>query len=205
MKNRAKKVVASGGVLAFALSIVTPVLAFATEDGDVEAGGITAILPDMLEFIPMLIAFIVLWIILAKFGWPMFNGMLEKRENTIREALAQSEANRVESEQVLADYQKQLADAKTEASEIISNARSAAMGLREDIINDAQKQAADILAKGKNAVEAERLTVMAQLQNSVADTSIDVVARLVSQDLTDDEHRKIIERYIAEAGSFDGN
>ena len=41
-----------------------------------KAAGINAILPQMEEFIPMLVAFIILWIVLAKFGWPLFEGML---------------------------------------------------------------------------------------------------------------------------------
>ena len=65
-----------------------PALAFAEEEG-----GISAILPKMDEFIPMLIAFVILWAILAKFGWPIFEGMLAKRENTIREGLEAAERN----------------------------------------------------------------------------------------------------------------
>ena len=60
-------VVALLGVAAFC-----PLPAFAAEEGQ----GIGAILPHMDEFIPMLVAFIILWIILAKFGWPLFDGML---------------------------------------------------------------------------------------------------------------------------------
>ena len=58
-----------------------------------EGGGVAAILPQMDEFIPMLVAFIILWIILAKFGWPLFEGMLVKRETTIKDALEQSETS----------------------------------------------------------------------------------------------------------------
>ena len=204
MKSRANKLLAGIGASTLLYSMAFPALAFA-EEGDVEAGGIQAIIPDPLEFVPMLIAFIILWIILAKFGWPMFNGMLEKRENTIREALAQSEANKVESERVLAEYQKQLADAKTQAADIISNARTAGDHMRDDIVAAAQSDAADIVAKGHQAVESERMATMGQLQSTVADTAVDLVAKLIGTDLTDDEHRKIIERYVAEAGSFNGN
>ena len=45
----------------------------------------------MEEFIPMLVAFIILWIVLAKFGWPLFEGMLNKREETIKNSLEKSE------------------------------------------------------------------------------------------------------------------
>ena len=84
MKTRANKAVVKVALGTLAANAAFPALAFASEE---ESGGLSAILPDMAEFIPMLIAFIILWIILAKFGWPMFAGMLEKRESTIREAL----------------------------------------------------------------------------------------------------------------------
>ena len=201
MKTKASKAAA---VLASAsvLSTAFPALAFADE---AQAGGISAILPDMLEFIPMLIAFIVLWIILAKFGWPIFNGMLERRENTIRDALKQSEEARIESERVLAEYKKQLDDAKAQSAKIVADAREAAEAVKADITAKAQTEAADMIAKARNAIESEKKQAVAELQATVADTSVAVAGRLIGQDLTDEEHRKIIERYVAEAGSFNAN
>lgn len=186
-----------------ALMSLCPSLAFASE-GE-ESGGISAILPDMLEFIPMLIAFIILWIILAKFGWPMFNGMLEKRENTIREALKQSEEAKVESERVLVEYKKQLADAKAEAAKIVADARETGDAVKAEIQSKAQSEAADMIAKAKSTIEAEKKAAIAELQASIADTSVDVASKIIGQDLSDAEHRAIIERYVKEAGSFNGN
>ena len=77
MKMRAKKASTRLGALVLAAGFTTfafPALAFASEE---ESAGISAILPDMLEFIPMLVAFIILLIILGKFVWPKFEGMLE--------------------------------------------------------------------------------------------------------------------------------
>ena len=62
MKARAKKASARIGLAACAASGMTlafPALAFASE----EKGGISAILPDMAEFIPMLVIFILLWVV----------------------------------------------------------------------------------------------------------------------------------------------
>ena len=202
VKTRANKAVARVALGALALNAAFPALAFAAEE---ESGGISAILPDMAEFIPMLIAFIILWIILAKFGWPMFNGMLEKRENTIREALEKSEEAQIESERVLAEYNKQLADAKAQSAQIIADARSVGEAVKADITAQAQTEAADMIAKAKAAIEAEKKQAISELQATVADTSVDVAARLIGEDLTEGEHRAIIERYVKEAGSFNGN
>lgn len=190
------------GVMASTLALC-PSLAFAAEE---EAeGGITAILPDMMEFVPMLVAFVILWIILAKFGWPMFAGMLEKRENTIREALKQSEDAKIESERVLAEYKKQLADAKAEATKVVADARETGEAVRASIQDKAQAEAQDMIAKARTTIEAEKKAAMAELQASIADTSVDVAAKLIGNDLTEGEHRAIIERYVKEAGSFNGN
>ena len=90
-KNKAARI-SCAVVFAAAFALACPAYAFASE------GGIDAILPKMNEFIPMLVAFIILWIVLAKFGWPLFDGMLVKRETTIREALEKSEQARIESQ-----------------------------------------------------------------------------------------------------------
>ena len=74
--------------------------------------GIAVLIPDMNEFIPMLIAFILILIILAKFGWPVVDNIVTKRENTIKEALKKSEEAQIESERVLAEYRDQLAEAE---------------------------------------------------------------------------------------------
>jgi len=198
--NKAKAWLALTGA-ATSASLAFPALAFASE----EKTGVALILPDLVETVPMLIAFIVLIIVLWKFGWPMFEAMLEKRERTIAEALQKSEEARIESERVLAEYQKQLADAKSQASELIAEAKETSEAMRVDITKKAQEEAANMIEKARAAIEAEKQAAMVDLQNSVADLSVDVASRLVASDLSDAEHRAIIERYINEAGSFHAN
>ena len=191
--SKAKRAaVRAGGVLAgsFALTAAFPALAFAAEEE--ASGGISAILPDPVEFVPMLIAFLILLAILAKFGWPLFAGMLDKRENAIKDSLEKAESARVESERALAEYKAQLEDAKAQAAQIVADAKQTGEAVKADITAKAQ-------------AEAEKQAAVADLQASVADTSIAVASRLIGQDLSDDEHRAIIARYVNEAGSFNAN
>ena len=184
MKVKANKATAwltAAGASAASMAFAFPVSAFAAEDKT----GIAVILPDPIEFIPMLIAFLILAIVLGKFGWPKFEGMLEKREKTIADALEQSEKARQESERVLEEYKQQLADAKSQAAQIIAEAKQTGENTR-----------------ARGAIEAEKNAALAELQGSIADISTQVCARLIGEDLTTDEHRKVIERYVNEAGSF---
>ena len=186
------------GLLAYAIvSTVCPLHAFAEE-----TSGIAAILPQMNEFIPMLIAFIILWIILAKFGWPIFDGMLTKRENMIKDSLEKSEEARQESERLLAEYRDQLEGAKTQAQQILNNAKLSAGHIQEEMTQRAREEADAMISKAQIAIEQEKKNAIAELRLSAVDTSIAVVERLVGEDFSDEEHRKLIARYVEEAGSL---
>ena len=163
------------------------------------------IIPSMAEFLPMLAAFIIVCIILAKFAWPVITGIVDKREAQIKSDLTKAEANRIESEQLLAEYKTQLAEAKKQAAEIVSDAKKAAEVAKADITAAAEAESAQMIAKAKEAIEVERRAAIAGLQQSAADLSIAVAGRLIGQDLSDDEHRRIIERYVDEAGSFNAS
>lgn len=196
-KNKATRI-SCAVVFAAAFALACPAYAFASE------GGIDAILPKMNEFIPMLVAFIILWIVLAKFGWPLFEGMLNKREETIKNSLEKSEEARQESERLLAEYREQLEGAKTQAQQILNNAKLTGDALEKEITAKAQAEADAIVDKARAQIEQEKENAIKELQATMADTSIAVASRLIGEDFSDDEHRRLIERYVKEAGSLNG-
>ncbi|MCL2826804.1 MAG: F0F1 ATP synthase subunit B [Eggerthellaceae bacterium] len=207
MKVGAKKawVVLGAVLLSCCMVLAFPALAFAAEDASGSTSGIAAILPNMEEFIPMVICFVILFIVLARVGWPKFAAMIDKREAAIKDSLEKSEVARAESEKLLEEHKKQLEESKALAAQIIADAKKTGESLRVELSEKAQREADAFIVKAKAAIEAEKLTAIADLQGSVADASIAIAARLIGSDLTDEEHRKIIERYVNEAGSFNAN
>jgi F-type H+-transporting ATPase subunit b len=195
--------IALGTSAAFAAVLSMPTLAFAEEENT--RTGVALLVPELGEFVPMVIGFIVLWIILAKLAWPAFMGMIDKRTKGIKDAMESAEGNRVESERLLEEQKADLADAKKQAAEIVAQAKQTAEGVRADITAQAQSEAESLISKARGAIETERKATIAALQSSAADLSIAVAGRIIGSDLDDTEHRKIVERYLAQAGSFDGN
>ena len=196
MKASFKKLAARTGAvaaLASSMAFALPAFAFAAEK---KTSGIAAILPTMDEFIPMLVAFLILLAILAKWGWPMFDKVLVKRENTIRAALEQAEENRIESDRVLKEYQDRLIDAREEASTIVSEAQ------RAEITSRAQDEADRIIAKARETIKTEQQIARGELQASVADIAVAAMAKVVEEDFSDADHRRLIERSIEEVGNL---
>ena len=85
---------------------------------------------------------------------------------------------------------------------MLNNAQKSGEALEKEIADRARAEADAMIEKAKVAIEAEKRAAMKELQDSMADTSIAVASRLIGEDFSDEEHRKLIERYVKEAGSL---
>jgi F-type H+-transporting ATPase subunit b len=188
--------------LSSALFLAFPALAFAEEEG---GPGIGLVIPKMGEFIPMLLGFLILWFVLAKFAWPAFIGMIDKRTATIKDSLERAEVTKIEGERLLEEQKALLDDAKKQATLIIADAKTTADGVRAELLEKAQEDARILVEKASGAIALEKKQAIAELQKSVADLTISVAGKVIGSDLNDAEHRKIIEHALAEAGNFDDN
>jgi len=188
--------------------LVVCVAAYASEEaaeGAESAGAMDAILPKMSEFIPALAAFLVVFFILSKFAWPAITGMLDQRADTIRESLERAEEAKMEGERLLGEYRATMAESRKEAAAILAQAKQAGEAMRADSAAKAQEQYDDMLAKARVAIQGEKQAALAELQTSVAELSVAVAGRLIGADLSTDEHLKIVEKYVKEAGSLNAN
>lgn len=168
-------------------------------------GSPISVVPNLAEIWPSLLAFIVLFLLLKKFAFGPISAVLQKRSDTIRESLEKAEETKVEAERLLEDYKRQMAEARSEAAKIIEQSRKVAESMRDDIIAKANDEATAIIAKAREAIEAEKKAALAELQASVADISVMVAGKLIGERLSADDHAKLIEKYLAEVGSFNDN
>ena len=185
---------------ASAAALLMPVSAFA-EDG---AAG--ADIPKMAEFIPALIAFLIIWIVLAKVALPGIMKTMEERGKKIEESLDEAEKTKQEAIAKRAESDSIVTDARRQAADIVLEARKDAESERARIIEAAHKEAEEIIAKAHTTVEDERKSIYAGAASSIADLSVAVATKIVGEALEDDaEQKKLIERYIQEAGSLNAD
>ena len=164
-----------------------------------------AIIPNLGEFLASIVSFAIVFLILAKFGWPAISDMLDRRADTIREGLERAEAARIEAERLLVEYKQTMADARKEAGTILQQAKQAAEATRLEGQAKTQAEIDDMLAKARESIEGERRAAIATLQASVADLSIAVAGKLIGGELSAEDHRAVIEKYVSEAGSLNAN
>lgn len=163
------------------------------------------IVPNLGEFIPALIAFLIILFILGRFAWPTITGNLDRRAATIRDSLEKAEEAQIEAERMLEEYKQQMAEARKEAATVLQQARSAAEATRAEMMGKAQADADKMIAQATEAIEAEKHAAIAELQHAVAHLSVEVAGKIIDQELSYEEHLDVIEKYVAEAGSLNAN
>ena len=158
------------------------------------------ILPEPNEIIWGGLAFLVVLFLLAKYGYPPVRQMMDDRAERIRQDLARSEEARVESEDVLARYEAQLADARSEAARIIEEARQQADALRRDLEVRAEADVAQMRERAQADIEASKRQAVSDLQAEVASLALGAAELVVQRNLDRDTNVELIESYIDQVG-----
>lgn len=198
MKNTAMRLAACA-CAASGIALGTPVVALAEES----AVGPDILIPKMAEFIPALIAFLVILLILAKLVWPPVLDMMEKRQQKIQDDLDAAERSKVQAAEEARSYEAKILDAHREADAIVAKAKKEAEEVRSAVLAKAQREAADIIAKAHGAVDSERHKAMIELSSSVVDLSVEIASKIIGNNLSVEEQRKLAEKYLAEVGASD--
>jgi F-type H+-transporting ATPase subunit b len=159
------------------------------------------ILPATNELIWGTASFMVLFILLAKVALPPMQKAMEARSDKIRDSLDEAERAKTEAGAVLADYQRQLADAKGEAGRIIEEARQSADSVKSDLMARAESEAEEQRRRNAEQIAAERDRVMSELQSQVAVLAIEMAERVVESNLDRDANMRLIENYINAVGN----
>ena len=189
------RLVAEAGGLAVAGQLAAPATAF--------AAGPDILLPKPAEFIPALIAFLIIWFIMAKMAWPMIIETLDARQEKIESDLKAAEDTKAEAEQsACADHVPVGAAAEREADDIIAEAKRDAEVMRADMLAKAQEESQAIIAKAHDAIDAERAKAMAELSGSVVDLSVEIASKVVGDTLDVEQQRALAIKYLAEVGSL---
>lgn len=156
--------------------------------------------PEFGLVIWMCICFGTVFIVLAKFGFPVITKMVSDRKNYIQDSLdAAQKAN-----EQLASIKEQsdaiLASAKTEQVKILKDAAD----IRDRIINEAKEQARIVGAKEMEdirlLIQAEKEQAIRDIRSQVAELSVDVAEKILRDSLKDSKAQmSMIDRLVDEA------
>jgi F-type H+-transporting ATPase subunit b len=141
--------------------------------------------------------FLVLLAILKKFAWPAILGAVEAREQALERQLAEAARDREQAATLLAEHQKLVAEAKTQAHGVLLDARAAAEKERALAVEKTRQEQEELLDRARREIGAERDRAVADLRREAVDLSLAAASRLIEKRLDGETDRKLVVDYLA--------
>jgi len=155
-----------------------------------------------------LIAFAIMFYLLAKFIVPPINRAMIRRQDAIRQQFADLDQARADAKSAEDEFRAQIADARQEAARIREDAREQGAAIVAEMREQAQAEAARIVEHAHTQIEADRQAAVTSLRNEVGSMATELASRIVGESLEDEARRRgTVDRFLAEletAGASNG-
>ena len=164
------------------------------------------LIPDSGLLFWMTLVFVIVFLILWKWGFPAIVKMVNDRKAYIDGSLKKAR----EANEKLANIQKEgellLQQAREQQSKILkeaSDTRDAIVGKAQDKARD---EGARIISDAKAEIQNEKQAAIRDIRNQVAELSVQIAEKILRQKLSGDkEQNEMIDRLLDEVSSTDKN
>lgn len=157
------------------------------------------LLPDSGLLFWMTIIFAIVFVLLAKFGFPVITGMVEKRTKRIDDAIGAAREAEARLQGLAAEQERLINDARAEQDRILKEAAQE----REKMILEAQEkaraEAGKIMEETRKRIKEEKEAALRDIRREVAVLSISIAEKVVRKELsTDKGQMELVDKMLDE-------
>lgn len=141
----------------------------------------------------LVLSFIALFFVMSRIALPRVGDVIDERRDRIKRDLDAAGRLKDETDKALSDYEKALADARSNASGIAKETRD-----RLAAETDAERQRVDAqlavkLQNAESRIAETKSKAVSAIGEIATDTARAVVTKLIGQDVSPDEVKKVLQ------------
>ena len=152
------------------------------------------------DFILIAGSFLLLIFLVKKFAWGNITSILDARAEKITNDIDGAEAARQKAEELASKREEELAGSRKEAASIVENAKETAEKNKSQILSEATQEAVRLKEKAQQEIAHNKEEALNSIKGDVADLTVNLAGKLLSQQLDSEGHRQLIDRYLNELG-----
>ena len=161
-----------------------------------EEGSLIDVVPGLMVW-TILTFLIVLWV-LRRFAFGRIQGMIDRRRDTIREALDEADKAREEARKLREDVRREREEAKMDRERILDESRRQAQRQLDQAREQADTDLKERLEKNREELEAENARLREQIRRDVVELTLLASEKVTGKVLDDEDQRRLIDETIAE-------
>lgn len=158
--------------------------------------------PDLGLLFWMLIAFLVVFGVLAKFGFPAIVNMVDNRKKYIDDSLRKAHEASERLDNIKQECESMLQETREKQAQILKEATATRDIIVEKAQEKAREEGARLLGEAKAEIESEKQAAISDIRKQVAQLSVEIAEKVISQNLSDDKAQMdLIDRMLDEVSS----
>lgn len=149
----------------------------------------------------VLVSFILLIALVKKFAWTSLVDMMKKREDQIANDLDSAEKARLTAQKLEQQRQEALQNSRNEAITILNQAKENGEENRQKMMQEAKTTIEHLKAKTNEQLIRDKEETMLEMKQDISRLSLDLAAKLLNQELSEEKHHALIHDFIEEIGT----
>lgn len=159
----------------------------------------------MLEFHLSTILFtivnlLVLFLLMKKFLFARVNAVLEQRAALVKQEISSAEDNNRQAQELKAQYEGKLTDARHEAAKIVADAQNRAQRVYEGKMAEAETDAKRLRSEAEVQILTERDAMLRGARNEVASLALLAAAKVAQRSMDSDDDKALVDTFLSEVG-----
>ena len=158
--------------------------------------------PDFGLVFWMFIAFIILFVVLAIWGWPVILKNMDQRADTIDKGVEYAREAKTQLDNAREEARKYMDEAQQQQAEMLREAARMKTQLIEEARKEASEEAKKVMDAARVSIEQQRKEAELQFRNEVSKFSLDIAEKMVRGNLNDDKsHHELVDKMLDEIKS----
>ena len=166
-----------------------------------EAGAETAFQINLFWILTQAASFVLFLVIIYLAAFRRIGGVLEERRQRIEQGLKDAEQARHDREAAEQEHAATVAQARSEAQEILNRAQKLAQESRDADVAAAKEDLERMRVRAAADIEAEKQRAIAELRTEVADLALAAASKVLGESLNDARQKRLVEEFLTEAAA----
>lgn len=150
----------------------------------------------LVEMLIQLCATLILFLIVRFFVWNKLTAILDKRKQSISDAIKQKDEAILESNRINAETEKQVNDAKIEAQKIIEKAKSKGYEQAEEIVRQAEETAKLKVQNAESEIEMKVAESQNEIKKEIVDVAYEMASNIVGKEIEKGSYQLDVNDYL---------
>jgi F-type H+-transporting ATPase subunit b len=160
------------------------------------SSGLIKVVPGLMIW--TLVAFGITFLVLKRYAFGPIQKAIDDRRERIRQAIDEADRAREEAHKLLEEHRALLGRARTDAEEILAEARRVSDAQRERVKEETEADRQRRLEETRREIEAETRRALEQIRAEVGELTLVAAEKVTRKALDDDDHRRLIEAAVGE-------